>query len=779
MNTKKKAIFIVIGLFTGVFWPTSGVVATIKKSSPSRIAAPETEIAQISTHLEQLAIRIKSLPSINASPGVSAENSIDATNSFENGLLFFRQKNYLSAIRELNDYLQVTQVPVLPKYLQAHYFLARSNQAIGRDHDAVRSYMLYVSAFLTAPERDFVQFQDVLQRLVPLAAKDSLIARAELNQLLSAIATLDVPSEQRPVVTYLISKSAFDTGQTRYAAGWLDSSAADVQGPDQSLLRSQMFFLRGMVALKEKNYTAAEKLFLEVLLIETPENREIKNLSRLALARICMATKKPQSALTYYSGVDENAPQYKDALFESIHVHLDYGEDDAARAKAKLFVARFPDAGYESWKIRTLLAYLDMRAGDLKSAQLGIMHSDQNLLKLSNWLNKNFGAKERITQTELSDLYFAAGPATQNSPLVQEGYRQFVALGDISRRLADLRGDLRNMIYSVGRLDAASLVPEWQNRAKQLDAVGQEILEAGHRLAATERHFYSSVLSPAQTQALNASENRRTLLLSQAAKMHRAREEWPVIADFLKITYEIAQNTDKLNMAEADLAAIRFSAKTSGKDSNTDLAKIQKRITKTRQALARTLETLRKKRVSTMIVDSPHRRLQKFVSQYASNLHEESVILHSKHDGASSIHDRMFVSDAENAWNRWEFLIEETYKQIAALEGQMQANLGIMVEKFDEFETSYRHLSNKKRDMTDKLERLMGRSIAPVLAHYNSSISELHAKNQKWAADIDWLSFNQASSKKDSTREKFNLEKQILDDNLLDLEQGVLWQWPQ
>ena len=66
-----------------------------------------------------------------------------------------------------------------------------------------------------------------------------------------------------------------------------------------------------------------------------------------------------------------------------------------------------------------------------------------------------------------------------------------------------------------------------------------------------------------------------------------------------------------------------------------------------------------------------------------------------------------------------------------------------------------------------------------LLAHYNAQINERRAKHQKWMADINWLEYAEADKTSNGVEGKFDLEKQILINNLRDLEQGVLWQWPQ
>ena len=112
------------------------------------------------------------------------------------------------------------------------------------------------------------------------------------------------------------------------------------------------------------------------------------------------------------------------------------------------------------------------------------------------------------------------------------------------------------------------------------------------------------------------------------------------------------------------------------------------------------------------------------------------------------------------------------------MEININRSLRKMLTKLDGHEARYQELSEKAAALISSLEGTVGQSLAGIIDQYGNAIDNKLAKNNKWKADVEWLHYTNSLGTTSKVSNKFELEKQILNDNLSDLEQGALWQWP-
>lgn len=741
---------------------------------------PETEVAAAKTKLDNLISRLNSSEAIYARPGLGPQ-TYHAERAFAAANRYFENKEWLSTIRELNNFLNQTQVPKQDTYLQSQYMLGRSYEELGYKSKSLRAYFRYLAGFLTAKAQNHDELLDVLRRMIPLAASDEL-ADGQVNQLIASLTNIELPEVIRPDVFYISAKAIANHGHPRLADKFLDTA---ITSSKNSSLRARSFYMQALLALTARDFTKAEEALSDALQEAGDSDQTTRDLARLALARIAIHRKKPDTALKYYNLLDEDSTGYRSALFESIYVHLRLNQDKEARGKALQFLALYGnnDHNAEVFQLRTLLAYLDLRASDTEAALKSIAAADGQLADIGTYLRQNLSAKSTITQTELIDFLTLSKGQVEPIPSLRRGYKLFSRLAEIKRRLADSRGEIRDMLFTIGRLELQRLRPHWTNRAESLALIADEILQVGHRLIATERHLYRDRLDEVDWQALTASERRRTLLLTPLAAQKRRHESWALQLNFIDVTQDIAVQHQQLNKSKAELAASRYLLSTNLKTNdtttrNTRLEELKARSSILADQLARALELVRSRKIEALLSQSPHRAERKLMTQYASALTEELTIISRARQQAKTEAETLLASDATATWNKWEFAAKKLFSQLSNLDDDMSRGIKEILTELDHHEQKHQELQDRLHATVAQLESQMGMSIGYIVDQYISAIDSQLSRHQKWRADIEWLTYQGKLQEQQRLDDRYRLEQQILKDQLTDFKQGVTWQWP-
>lgn len=763
----------------GLIGALPGTAETRKDaSSQDRVAVntPETEIATAHTQLDNIRRDLEASRKIFKSLGLGPQK-VAAERALAAGRDFFERKEYLSAIREFNAYLGHVQVPEVGDHLDVLARLGRSYEEAGYSRKALDCYRKFLAAFVTAQDRPYPVMREVLERAVPLVVNNSQKDKDELQKFLEAVTSMDLPSDLQPAVLYLAGKSATNVGRDDLAVKWLESAEA---GKDPQV-RASALYLQSLLMIARGDFEKAKALLGDVL--EASTKSDVRDGARLALARIAVREKRAVLALEYYDKVSPSSDYYREAVFESVYIHITQGNEGLARSQAMAFLARFPD-GHDALQIRMLLSYLDLKAGYLDEAGRGIENTDADLGKLHNWMNGRFSSKKAVSAVDVADLLNATKGRVFDSQYIEEGHKLFVMLSEINRRLANIRGEIRNGYYAIGRVDLAEVRPAWVQRARQLRAIAEDALGVGHRLIATERHLYQDYLSDVDRQKLVESEERRTKLLSEVARVRGQVESWSSWANLTDLTRDVADRHEALLKADAQIAASRYllaaGAKGGGKqDRLKELARLRTDIRRLRTGMETIIDSLNRQRVVDLSKQSPHNDARTFLTRYASALIDEYEIMTPLRSTGRQVAERFLGEDAQKAWAKWTFVCKELYAQLKELDHDMTEGLTAIVASLDGPMAEYQQLLQRSRQINQLIEIKMALAVPDFLEHYRLAINNRLARNGKWRADIEWLRFAKASERRDQAKKRFELEHQILEDNLLDLEQGVLWQWPQ
>jgi outer membrane protein assembly factor BamD (BamD/ComL family) len=742
------------------------------------LRSPEEEVASALSELDVLKAQLEVGLQVTHRAGIGPQQ-VAAQGALEAGIKYFHHKEYLSAARELTNFLNSTQVPNQVQHLVALDKLGQSYEKIGKTRRAISTYLKFLSTFTTTKDQDFDEMVRVVRRVLVLTAENGPDRLGDIGSLLSSLASLDLPKHVRPEILYLTAKAAIKSGQESVAAAWLEQASNEGKNGD---LKCRTLYFQALIEVSRKNWDQATHLLADAIAAGGDSGDDSVDLARLALARIAVHNRKSQTALKYYSAVAENSASYRDALFESIYLHLSEKSYIEAQKMSAMFLAKFPDRE-DAIQIRSLLSYLDLKAGNSRGAKEGIESSTKTLSELSRWLNARLVGKNSLSFYDLQELDGHSRLFLTQSPFISQGLKNYSALSELTLQLSDIKSEIRNVLYTIGRTTTYTLRPQWVNRADQLSHTVDQALEVGHRMIAAEKFLFGKNLTPIQAQNLAASEERRLALTSVRARMNRDRHRWAAYGNLLGLTQDVAKKYDRVLQTGAMLAAGKFlnaQLPSKLKDAqNDEFRRLENRCKKTREALAKALDLIRIQRVHEVLVQSPHRITAKYMSQYAVALDEESRVLKSIRDRKLDSSGRLLAEDVNQVWEHWRYVVEEIYRQHDQLEKEIKLGLKTVLEDIDIAEAKQQELEIKLQSLTASLAARLGDSANLIYGHYSRSIGSRLSQQRKWAGDLEWMSFEANKENERVDSKKIDLERQILNDNLQSLYQGVLWKWPE
>ncbi len=753
---------------------TSGTASSTENNTVrgAKIQPPEEEISDARSSLANIALKLQAAKRINAEKKLTMDE-VRSQEILAHAEDLASKKHWLATIRELNLFLNMMQVPEKKKYLRSHYLLGQAYEGLRSKSKAARAYLRYVAAAINAESDEATDLPMVLERLIFVASTNAQ-NDADLSPLLASLASSDLPQEVRPRVLFYVGRSAFNHGKPEMATRWLEEALRTSKDP---VLRNKIAYIQGLMHLSRNEWDNAEEIFQRVS--RTEVDPEYRDLSRLALARVAVHRRKPDMALSFYELVPETSPLYEEAIFESIYLHIGRREFGEARSKAVHFLGRFPESR-EGLQVRLLLAYLDMRAGDLDTSEQSIKTADQHLADITNWIKTRLAGRTAVGHRLLLDFVALSKESIAPTPTIQESTAIFERIAESARRLSDIHGEIQNIYYALARVELDTIRPIWRERAVQLKTIAEEALTVGHKLAAADRILSKSHLTPLAWQKLTASEKRRTLISrSPAIKIpdyHRHSD----ISRFLHLANMTADAYQKFRQSEADLAGAAQLAALQGPDSALSQSRIKelddrrKRLT---QNIQTTLRKLRQSKIEILMVQSPFQGTRRFIGQYSAALQEESTLLEESRDSSESTPQRLTAEDASLAWAAWESVMKELFTQLDGLENDVRKGLSEIFANLESYEDRYSELSGRIKGLNDELEEHLGRAVPYLVDQYSNIIQERFAKHRKWRADIEWLRYQKIVESDEKISRKLNLEEQILKDNLLDLQQGVKRKW--
>ena len=758
---------------------TFGLASASQLMPPTRVVAapdelfpPEKEFAAATSQLEVLRERIRSTGNITNQHTMEPE-AIKAAESLSRAEEYYDSDQFLSAIREVNSFLRYVQAPEPKNHLDALFILGHSQDALGLTGQATRSYLKYIATFITSQPAD--RWEDLLTVLTSMMSASSGMAAAskeEVTTIVSSVAALSIPEEFRGPAIFAVSRTARDAGRPDLADQWLGKTELSEKSPE---LASKTLYLRGVILLAVNHSDDAESALLQVLDRKDVEPT-VRDMTRLSLARLEARRKNQPKAIRYYLAVPETSSSYRTARYEAVFALQAIGRDAEALSISKDFLARFED-GPDTLEIATLLAHLQLKAGDRENSLATIDASDKALNGFAENLRRSLRGRLRLGQSELIGIQRSASMLVRQSPLLEEGIAQFSQLAEISRRLADERGTARNLIYVQGRTEVSDLNPTWAHRSQQIGEMTQELLLVGHRMILSERQYLEHKLTPAQQFQIDSSARRRMHLMDPRPTAMRRSRGWITYANLATAQGALVRVYTRLGrtLAESRSAAYLTQRLNRSLSSSSSIENGQS-VDLAQQAydkIGRSLEKSRQLAITASVERAPHSEVRSLFTTFANGLHQEEAILSSVRSKLKAGHEGLIALDADKAWSLWRATAKSLFGEILDLSADVQREmtrrsnfLTGSITRSEEIELS---LDNARR----RLELAMGQAVSTLSQHYESEYTARRSRNQKSRGDLKWAKFEDEKRKATSESDEFDLEQQKTDETIQDLRQGV------
>lgn len=741
------------------------------------LKAPEVELASSLVQMDNLLNQLHTSKQVTSEQGLGPQD-LARDQAFERGFKAFHQKEFIASVREFQLYLTLAQMPQPYRHLQAMFYLARANEEAGFDHEAIKYYLRYVNFFLTAYKQDFAQLEDVLRHLLPIAVKASTQNRVEFNQIMSALTHLSLPSENGANVLYLAAKTAANVGDQSLGASLVERTLTSTPTAG---IKARALYFKALLALTSKDFDQAERLLNEAAKVDDPTVAETKDLINLALGRLAAHRGKPNLAIEYYSKIAASSPSFHNALFERVFAQYLAGHSDAALSDAKSYLAAFP-AGRDAFEVRGLLAYLNLKSGNVSGATRSIDDTQLRLKGIAETIDESYRGRKRFTQEDIQGLYILTEMNIEQPKVMDEANRLFSQISELARRIADSRGQVRNALYTMGRMTLDELHPAWVRRTEQLSEQAEMALAIGERIAATEKHIFATNMTPAERAEVDAAETRRTRMAQSTWAIKKKVHRWASLANYIDINSAIAKEQVSLDKAEADLASARFLASENDDPANywrrKEITILRERVRKLKNTLHTALDVVRTQKISDLVQQSPHQQARELFLQQLASLHDQESLYKNLRNRGTTPSQRFLSEDAAKAWSRFDAVTKEIHEQIGGLEKTISTNLKSTLNSIHDLESRHQELTHALLAAKATLESRMGREVAAVLADYDRTIDAKVAQNQKWKTDLEWLALQKKMDEQSESAKKYDLEAQMLKETKKDLDSGVQWTWP-
>jgi len=731
---------------------------------------PEYEIKRILRELDEAKVEVQSIIQIRLQPSIEVNETVsqqfyrDAEENFQN-------QAWVSVARNLNSYLNSSQRAETKTYLIAQYMLGYAYQQLGYDERAGRAYLRYLATFITERNYNESRFQSVLHRLLTIHMNLSDKQQQKLRELLSAIASLDLPRELKAEVLFLNALTASHGQVSKFSEEWFQ----EVQKlTDDPRLKAQALFYSGMLAVKLNRFDDAIQHLQQVLQLPDAAVDDYQHLSRLNLARIATLQNKSQTALGFYQAIPNDLPIFREALNEQIHIHLDRQEYGEARAKARLLMERYPDS-LEAQRLRIRIGLLDLQSGDVQQARAKITGSQNELATLRGWLRQHFPEDEPVQHQLLIQLQQKTMPYTELPPLLKRALKLYTRLAQIEHRLGDLRAEIRSLVLALGRLRTDQYQPQWTTRAKQLEIAVRQVMSLGDRISNLEFDFYNNNLTEAMKVELSRSRERREKMSQEKNPIILQRGRPHSWAQIARANQKLAEMQQKSARIQAELAGLDYSNHKTNDAMSKPHAKLleleKNRGRRLNQSIQRAIEITRARRIRDLANQGQQMATQRLLIHHTLVLFDESILMGPVRDQFQYPNQRHMAQEANLAWKKWEFLVKQLHEEIQNLDDTVRDTLTADLNLMEQMIQTHDKLHDMTVRISSELAKTLGHTMPSNLAHLDRWIEGSEARLWKWEADLSWLNYVDQTRQRQQQQTSFEVQSTNVKQDIRDLEQ--------
>lgn len=282
----------------------------------------------------------------------------EAKTRFEDAVYSYMIGEYDDAAKEFFTLVQADAFTQGSVYrTDSEWYLAESLFELGNLVLAEEAYQGIIDQGAIHP-----QFDDAVRRQLELYG---ITGEAERFTKLYTAYIVTGKVQATDLVKYTVGKSLYRQGEFPRAKAMLD----EIQ--PSSFYYSRARYVMGTVLVVEGSYEAAISEFLlsAETSIATAEDREIVDLSNLALGRLHYETDQFIKSAEYYQRISRSSKYWADALYEICWTFIKEGEWEAAKQQVEIFLLAFPEHRYTA-ELKLLQGHLNMKLNSHESALL-------------------------------------------------------------------------------------------------------------------------------------------------------------------------------------------------------------------------------------------------------------------------------------------------------------------------------------------------------------------------------------------------------------------------
>ena len=748
---------------------------SLKAEDPT---SAEDETRRVTGRLDLIMRDLPTMQVISSKNGIG-DQTLESKKLFEKGAAFFAKREYLSAEREIQRYLNQLQTIDPVDYLQAQYILGACFEDQGLHTRALRAYLRYLNSFLTSSTKNFEQLTAVLRRIFELASAESsgksrsqaALNRNETTKLMSALSSQEIPNKSKAEFYYLAAKLSASVGVNNLANQWIEKSGSSDENPVFNL-RSRYY--QALLILSFGDVKKAYDMFVDISdkMAKNSETATVEfnqDTVLLAMARAALKLKRPQTAVSHYEQIiahERKDDSFQNALFESVYLLSSLGEYDLARKKARTFLSFF-SGGKKAHQLKNIIVYLDLNAGDLTSAHDQLLTEMQDLESIKTKINQHFRPLAKVDYTDLIQLSTLTHNWVTQPAIVIQAQKLFADLEESRFQSFENKAAAKNLVYSIANNSLNNLNPQWGLTYDHLEQSSLEIMDSGSRLSAIQRTVFADYITEVDQAVIDHSSDRRIKLFKEKAVALRMKDSRAYLLKSIRLAVKYSELQIKLQTLLAKNANLNFLRQAKNPE-------YTEKLTHLADQTGVNLQELKKQDIRQKVAVEQFHGIKKLLTLYASNLKEESSAISSVEKNINTHMAKIQWDDLKLAWKKWEDATTLWLKTFNHFEKEIQKNLAQNLLAVDRFESDSLLIENDIENNEAALESVLGLNMATIADQYQFQVDEQLGNYKKWLADIEYMKFDRLGQDRDRLEKSKNLKLQILKEQLRDVEQGTL-----
>ncbi len=680
--------------------------------------------------------------------------------AYDEAVVQYSQNNWPAVVKNLNDYLNRTQVTDPPKYLESQWMLAKSYEQSGHKAKSLRAYLRYINYFFQIGHKDYGRLTQGIRSSLDLI---DVLPSSQLNldSLMAGLSLFKLPDEPLVAITMLLAKEASQKGNhhvSQTLAKMLESRFGD--NPPKKVSH-EIAYMRALNYVSQNRVELALK-FLEFLAKNSTDDN-IKDHAHYLLARIYLSNKKWKTALQHYQQIPEKSTFYQKSVFDSILVHLKLDQDKEARTLTTLWLSRWPD-DIQSNSLKLNLAYLDLRSSEFELAENNINSLDTRLHELKNSIKNSLLHPESLDKSQLFQFKALSMGIIEKQFVLEESASLLSDLNNLRKSIFERYAEIKDLHQSLTQSSVNRIFPDLSNRTFQLAFFGQNLLDLAAELVSAQLELAEKTADSVDLEKLKFHTEKRQIIASEILNFHRNIKSNLVTSQYMALIASTNDLKRRIFMMESELKGTYvygYQKKQSPiqNQSKELLAKTEA----LKKQLALRLSQIRALQFKEILIRSEVYSLEKSMTQQMLVINDQIDLMTKMLASVKDPNQKATVTKSLELWIQWKSLAKMYFEQIDGVKKLHQNKVGTLLSTIDKLENDTIKADYDAIYLSERVVNNIKKHSPQIVENLFAVIDSHLAKHQVWLSEIEWMKFDDRSKNRQRMRQKNLLEQQILE----------------